>query len=152
MGAKIITRNTPLGFKQNPQIVSEPKFNPEKSHAEFPSHKNFQKALNDITRKIETLVLNTQKNTCPNFPTQKNPEIENFKPQKILRSSLSHEIQNTPMGFLGDANQKSIVPDLAVLLLLLFFYVVYCYFFFSPLFRNVLLENLSPPSKASCLF
>ena len=28
--------------------------NPQKSHAEFPSHKNFQKALNDITRKIET--------------------------------------------------------------------------------------------------
>ena len=30
---------------------------------EFPSHKNFQKALNDKTRKIETfyLVLNTQK-------------------------------------------------------------------------------------------
>ena len=96
MGAKIITRNTPLGFKQNPQIVSEPKFNPGKSYAEFPSHKNFQKALNDITRKIETLVLNTQKNTCPNFPTQKNPEIENFKPQKILRSSLSHEIQSIP--------------------------------------------------------
>ena len=65
MGAKTITRKTPLGFKQNPQIVSEPKFNPEKSHAEFPSYKNFQKALNDITRKEETLVLNTQKNTCP---------------------------------------------------------------------------------------
>jgi len=65
---------------------------PKKSHAEFPSHKNFQKALNDITGKIETLVLNTQKNpylnqatqknTCPNFPTQKHPEIENFKPKK----------------------------------------------------------------------
>ena len=24
----------------------------------------------------------TQKNTCQTFPTQKNPEIENFKPQK----------------------------------------------------------------------
>ena len=24
----------------------------------------------------------TQKNTCQNFPTQENPEIENFKPQK----------------------------------------------------------------------
>ena len=29
------------------------------------------------------------KNTWQNFPTQKNPEIENFKPPKILRSSLS---------------------------------------------------------------
>ena len=34
---------------------------PKKYHAEFPSHKNLQKALNDKTRKIETLVLNTQK-------------------------------------------------------------------------------------------
>ena len=143
MGAKIITRNTPLGFKQNPQIVSEPKFNPEKSYAEFPSHKNFQKALNDITRKIKTLVLNTQKNTCPNFPTQKNPEIENFKPQKILRSSLSHEIQSTPMGFLGDANQKSIVPDLAVLSLLLFFCIIYCYFFLSFVPKCFVRESIS---------
>ena len=37
-----------------------------------------------------------KKNTCQNFPTQKNPEIENFKPQKILRSSLSLEIWSTP--------------------------------------------------------
>ena len=29
----------------------------KKSHAEFPNHKNFQKALNDTTRKIETLVM-----------------------------------------------------------------------------------------------
>ena len=33
----------------------------------------------------------TQKNTCENFPTQKYPEIKNFKPQRILRSSLSLE-------------------------------------------------------------
>ena len=30
---------------------------PKKSHAEFLSHKNFQKALNDVTQKIETLVM-----------------------------------------------------------------------------------------------
>ena len=61
-------------------------WNPKKSHAEFASHKDFQIALNDITRKTETVVFNTQKNpflnqatwgnTCQNFPTQKNPEIE----------------------------------------------------------------------------
>ena len=34
----------------------------KKSHAEFPSNKNFQKALNVVTRNIETSVLNTQKN------------------------------------------------------------------------------------------
>ena len=37
-----------------------------------------------------------QKNTCQNFPTPKNPETENLKPPKILRSSLSLEIQSTP--------------------------------------------------------
>ena len=29
---------------------------PQKSYAESPHHKKFQKALNDITEKIETLV------------------------------------------------------------------------------------------------
>ena len=38
---------------------------------------------------IETLVLVTPKNVCQNFPSPKNLEIENFKPQKILWSSLS---------------------------------------------------------------
>ena len=54
---------------------------------------------------IFRFVLNTQKsllkssypkNTCQNFLTQKNPEIKNFKPQKIPRSSRSLEIQSTP--------------------------------------------------------
>ena len=59
---------------------------PKKSHAEFRSHKDFQIALNDVTRKTETLVLNmqknpylnqaTRKNTCQDFPIPKNPEIE----------------------------------------------------------------------------
>ena len=107
-------------------------FNPKKSHAEFPSHKNFQKALNDIKRIIKTFVMEclclfihtqqryagtitnlhivlnsqknpylnqaTQKNTCQNFPTQKYPKIEILKPKKILRSSMSLEIQSTPTG------------------------------------------------------
>ena len=38
----------------------------------------------------------TQNNTCKNFPNQKNPEIENFKPKNIIRSSLSLEIRITP--------------------------------------------------------
>ena len=51
------------------------------------------------------IVLNTPKNAnlnqatqkyLPNFPTQKNPGIENFKPTKILRSSPSLEIRSTP--------------------------------------------------------
>ena len=37
------------GQKSKPQ-----KLTPKKSHAEFPSLKNFQKALNDITQKLKT--------------------------------------------------------------------------------------------------
>ena len=44
MGAKIRTPKKSLG----------PATKPKKSHAEFPSHKNFQKALNDVIIKIET--------------------------------------------------------------------------------------------------
>ena len=36
------------------QKILGPKINPQKSHAQFPSLKNFQKALNDMTRKIKT--------------------------------------------------------------------------------------------------
>ena len=46
------------------------------------------------------IVLNIQKDTCQNFPNQKNPEIENFKPKEILRTSLSLEIRSTPLGSL----------------------------------------------------
>ena len=54
---------------------------------------NLQIVLN--TPKNPYLNQASQKNTCQNFPTQKNSEIENFKPQ----SSLSLEIQSTlPVG------------------------------------------------------
>ena len=40
--------------------------------------------------------------TCQNFPTPPPPpkkkNIENFKPPKILQSSLSLEIRSTPLG------------------------------------------------------
>lgn len=39
--------------KQKPK--QNPKITPQKSHAECLGLKNFQKALNDITRKIQTL-------------------------------------------------------------------------------------------------
>jgi len=38
------------------------------------------------------------KKYLPNFPTQNNPGMENFKPKKILRSSLSLGIRRTPLG------------------------------------------------------
>ena len=38
---------------QNPKNFLAPKLTPKKSHADFPSLKNFRKALNDVTRKIK---------------------------------------------------------------------------------------------------
>ena len=74
MGEKNQNVKKSLGLQTKPKKIPGPKFNPPKSHAEFLNHKNFQKALH------ETLVLNTppppqKKNTCQNFPTQKNPSI-----------------------------------------------------------------------------
>ena len=71
---------------------------PQKAHAKFPSHKNFQRnyvaAWDSGTVTNFQIVLNTpkntylnqatKKNTRQNFPTQKNPEIKNFKPPNIL--------------------------------------------------------------------
>ena len=79
------------GQKSKPQKIPGPKFNPQKSHAKFLSHKNFQKAINDITTNHQT-VLNTPKN--PYLNQVPPPQI----PPKILRSSLSLEIWSTPWG------------------------------------------------------
>ena len=46
MGAKIKTKKKSLGLPIKPKKIPGPKINPE-----FLSLKNFQKALNDITRK-----------------------------------------------------------------------------------------------------
>ena len=51
MGAKKQDPKKSLGFKQNPQKSLDQNLTPKKSHAEFPSHKNFQKALNDFLHK-----------------------------------------------------------------------------------------------------
>ena len=90
-GGKNQNPKNSLDFKQNPQKIPGPKFNPpQKSHVEFLSHTNFQKALNDMTPKIEKLVSNTpkklnqapQKITCQNFCTQKIPKLKISNPQK----------------------------------------------------------------------
>ena len=46
------------GKSQTSQKSLDQNSTPKKSHAEIPSHKNFQNALNAIARKKETLVLN----------------------------------------------------------------------------------------------
>ena len=43
------------GAKIKTQKIPGPKMNPKESHAEFLSVKNFQKGLNDISRKTKTL-------------------------------------------------------------------------------------------------
>ena len=51
MRTKIKTAKYPLGFKKKKKKKN---LTSQKSQAKFPSHKNFQKVLNDITQKIET--------------------------------------------------------------------------------------------------
>ena len=55
MGANIKTQRNPSGFLQNPPKNPKQKLTPQKSHTEFLSLKNLQKALNDITWKIWTI-------------------------------------------------------------------------------------------------
>ena len=115
MGAKIKTPNKSLGLQTKPKKIPGPKFNPpKKSNAEFSSHKNFQKALNDITITNLQIVLNTPQNPYLNQLPQKilakiilpkkNPEIEDLKPKKIVWSYLSLEIRSTPAGVVSHSN------------------------------------------------
>ena len=116
------------GKNQNPKKSLDQNLTPQKCHAEFPSHKNFQRNYTARIRGEHTqelshagtitnlqVVLNTQKHpylnqptqtkTCHSFTTAKKTEIENFTPIKILQSSLSLEIQSTlpppPLGWLS---------------------------------------------------
>ena len=50
------------------------------------------------TPKKSLLKSSYPKKYLPNFRTQKNPGIKNFKPKKILRSSPSLEISSSPPG------------------------------------------------------
>ena len=76
------------GQKSKPPKIPGPKFNAQKSHAKFLSHKNFQKALNDITMNHQT-VLNTPKNPYLNQvpPPPKSPP-KSFDPPCHLKSEV----------------------------------------------------------------
>ena len=56
------------------------------------------------TSKTPYLNQATPKNICQNFPTQKIPEIENFKPKQILLPPLSLEIGSTSTGWCAEEN------------------------------------------------
>ena len=79
MGGKNQNRKKSLGLQIKPK-------NAWAKTAKFPSHKNFQKASNNITITNLHIVLNTPKNpyllksSCQKKYTCKNPEIKNFNP------------------------------------------------------------------------
>ena len=56
-GQKSKPQKIPKASNKTPQKSLDQNLTPKKSHAEFPSHQNFVKALNNTTRKIETLVM-----------------------------------------------------------------------------------------------
>ena len=89
-GGILSDRDDQMGEKIKTPKICGPKFNPQKNPSpNFRAIKNFQRALNDLTITNLRIVLNTPKNAylnqaAPNFPTQKNPEIEIFKSKKNL--------------------------------------------------------------------
>ena len=55
MGPKIKTQKNPQSFQPNPKKSLDQTLTPKESHAEFPTLKDFQKGLNDITPKKKVL-------------------------------------------------------------------------------------------------
>ena len=112
MGAKMKTQQNPWGFKQNPKNSLDQNLTPKNSHAEFLSHKNFQRNYAAEIRgnyhessdcfeypKKSLLKSSHPKNNLPKFFYPKNSRNRNFQTQKILRSSLSLQIRSTlPLG------------------------------------------------------
>ena len=82
------------GFQVTGIIVWEHKSKPKKSHAEFPSLKNVQKTLNDITCLFYLVVLHPQNyaarirwhyhKSSDCFKNQKNPYLNQATPKKYL--------------------------------------------------------------------
>ena len=107
------------GQKSKPQKIPGPKFNAQKSLAEFPSHKNLQKALNYITRKTETLVLNTQKNTFLNQATPRKylpkfsyPKKSRNRKFQTPKKSFDHPCHLKSEGHPGDTSRPCLHVNL----------------------------------------
>ena len=66
---------------------------------------NLQIVLN--TQKNPYLNQATQKNTCQNFPTQKHPEIENFKPKKSFDHPCRLKSGVPPLGLLVEGRMET---------------------------------------------
>ena len=98
--------------KQNTEKSLDQNLTPKQSHAEFPNHKNFQKALNDfLAQKNRNISFEHPKNSLFNQASPKKlakiilpekiPKIKNFKPKKILQSTLTLEIRSIPHSTAG---------------------------------------------------
>ena len=95
-----------LDFKQNPQNIPGPKFNPPKIPCWISEPYKFPESIewyDTKNRKIsfkypQKIKSSSPKNYLPKFSYPKNPKVENFKPPKILWSSLSLEIWRIPPG------------------------------------------------------
>ena len=95
------SKNYHMGFKQKPQKSLHQNLTPQWLHAKFQNHKNFPESIKWLVlnnQKSPFLNQATPKDSCQNLPTQKHPEIANFKPTKILRLLLSLEILSIPPG------------------------------------------------------
>ena len=100
MGAKIKTPKKSLGLLTKPQKIPGPKINPPKNPMQNYTagiRGHYHESSDCFEYPKKTLLKSSQpKKYLPNFPTQKNPRIENFKPKKILQSSPSLEIGIPP--------------------------------------------------------
>jgi len=81
MEAKIKTKNKSLRFPTKPKKLPGPKVNPPKNPMPNLHHDYICRLLFDQA---------TQGRYLPNFPTQKNPGIENFTPQKKFFNHPCH--------------------------------------------------------------
>lgn len=69
IGTKLKTQKRFLGLPTKPKTIPGPKLTPQKSHAEFPSLKNIQKALNDLIRKMKNNIMPRDTGALPVLDT-----------------------------------------------------------------------------------
>ena len=89
-------KKIPRGFQQNPKKSLDQKLPPPKKILYSQNYAARALTILFNTPKKSLLKSSYPKNHLPNFRTQKNPRIENFKPKKILLSSPSLDIPSTP--------------------------------------------------------
>ena len=92
LGQKEKPKKIPRASNKTPKKSLDQNLIPKKSHAEFTSHLTVPESINWYNTRNRNISIEyppksllyqaTEKNTCQNFPTPKNTEIENFKPPK----------------------------------------------------------------------